>query len=173
MLRCPMIFCMEEFGTFIIASAGQIDDIVNLQVSTEWSLSVRNDPSQRHWSDERGRTSTTLYGAVDSKKLQWLYQAQDHIPSQQIIIRATDIGTASNVNSLVYGGILLGYPDLLDSPEPPGVYSLSEKPEEACTSEDLLPSFKVIGLLPLDVGLRDEHGKNELLFMQSRSISVV
>lgn len=134
---------MEKFGTFIITSAGQTDDVVNLQASTEWRLSVRNDPSQRHWSDQYGRTSTILYGAVDSERLEWLRRgAQDYVPSQQIVIEATDFGTASNVNSLIHGGILLGCPDLLLSPEPSDVYPLSEVPEKAYSSEIFAPRFQ-------------------------------
>ena len=128
----------REFGTFIIASAEQAGDIDGFLPSEDWSLTTRDDPSQRHWSDELGRTSTTLYGPVGPDRLRHL---QDRIPSKQIIIRTLEAETASNVNSLVYGGILLGSPNLIDHPQPPEVYPLDEIAEEAVLSEPFSKLF--------------------------------
>ena len=132
----------KEFGTSIIASAGQASEINSLPANAEWNLTTRDDPSKRHWSDQRGRTSTTFHGVVDSERLEWLRASGDSIPSQQVIIRAGDLTTASNVNSLMYGGILLGYPDLLDSPQPQEVYSPVEIPEMAYSEENFVSQFQ-------------------------------
>lgn len=132
----------QEFGTFIIASAGQASETNSLPANAEWTLTTRDDPSKRHWSDQHGRTSTTFHGVVDSERLEWLRASGDSIPSQQVIIQAADHTTASNVNSLMYGGILLGYPDLLDSPQPQEVYSLVEIPETTYSAENFVSQFQ-------------------------------
>jgi hypothetical protein len=118
----------ESYRSFIVASVREAAVIQGVKVTRKWRIGTRDDPTSRHWCNADG------YFHCEHK-----YGDQNHRstfpedrPCQEIVIHASSPETASNVSSLIYGGILLGYPDTLKSPPPHEPFPVDD------TRDDLL-----------------------------------
>jgi hypothetical protein len=138
---CPWqatVHRMQDFGTFIVVSTREAAGIEATEHDTPWRVFTADDPTRRHWSDEHGHTSITLYGnQADERRVPPGHQLSHHV-----LIRAEDVAVADNVQSLVYGGILLGYPDLNLAPEPTTPYPAADVPLEIISQDPFRASFQ-------------------------------
>jgi hypothetical protein len=104
----------ESYGAFIVASVREAAFVEGLRIKRKWRITTRDDPSLRHWCNSDGYFhSEYAHGTKDHRSS----FPQDQ-PCREIVISTSDPAIASNVSSLIYGGILLGYPDTLKSPPP-------------------------------------------------------
>jgi hypothetical protein len=108
---------MVEFHSFLIASPQQTAEIEAVACS-EWHLSTQPDPSKRFRASADGRLLSQLTQAEFGD---FIGLQKDLVVCREIVINAADATTAQNIQQLIYGGILLAYPDLNrnKSPHPP------------------------------------------------------
>lgn len=105
------------YHTFIIADPRSAKEIAAVAIEGSWSLLTSEDPSQRHWAycDGTG-ISTFKHKNLVPRDSAFIDRCT---MCQEVIICAHTDEIARNVQSLIYGGILLAYPDLLRSASPP------------------------------------------------------
>jgi hypothetical protein len=105
----------RHFHTFVVAGRTDATDLASISVGDDWALSTHDDPSQRHWDTGSGictfkHRDFAPQGAAFTEK---------YAACREVLVCTKDENVATNVQSLIYGGILLAYPDLLSSKAPP------------------------------------------------------
>ena len=95
-----------DFHSFILISP-KSEEVVNSLVTKEWRLSTSPDPSKRFWQSVDDQIRSTFRraefrGDIEAKMS----------PAIEIVIAAENVGVATNVQQMIHGGMLLGYPCL-------------------------------------------------------------
>lgn len=95
-----------DFHTFTVVEASLAERISRLHTE-DWSLSTKPDPSERHWSSHDGGSRVQFTRPEFRREA----AVNDLDQCHEIVITAADLAIAKNVQQLIYGGMLLGYPD--------------------------------------------------------------
>lgn len=97
------------FHTFAIVSP-KCEKVISTLRTSDWALTTCPDPSGRFWETK------DYIGRSVSKHCQYNSGINsDMVPSIEIVIKADNIAIADNLRQLIYGGILLAYPDTCDN----------------------------------------------------------
>ena len=115
-----------SYGSFIVASVRESAFVEGIAVKRKWRITTREAPTSRHWCNSNGDFHAEYADRNDDH--QSIFPEDRRC--KEIVIHAADSATASNVVSLIYGGILLGYPDPLRSPAPPEPFPVDDVGDE-------------------------------------------
>lgn len=125
------------FHTFVVADRADAAGIASISVADDWALSTHDDPSQRHWDTGTGICTLKHRDFVP----QGAAFTEKYAACREVIVCAKDENIATNVQSLVYGGILLAYPDLLSSKTPPNPIAVGTLSPELLVDEPFCRYF--------------------------------
>ncbi len=96
--------------------------INKLHRNDDFYFDCRDDPSFSNWETQNGDILSVHKKPSQADILR--YQ-RNYTLAKELLIVTKDIEIAENVLNLVYGGMVLGYPSLLDNPEPPFCYEVT------------------------------------------------
>lgn len=117
-----------RFGTFAVIPPDIELRVVGVGVPHVWRIETAADPPMRHWFSEDGRSSATLSGSLNLSERRE-FGNRSMVPGRQVCILARNESVAREVQSLMYAGTVLGYPDLTSAPESRGVYEAALMPK--------------------------------------------
>jgi hypothetical protein len=129
----------QLYGTFLVTEPGRTTSGLDSSAEVDWGVTYRDDPIKRHWATSNGDHLHLLTRSPDVGELQ--FHSEHDLPCQELVIEAHDKAMAENICSLVFGGILLAYPDAFELPEDASVYPIDELNDELLTSPGLSQRF--------------------------------
>lgn len=127
-LKCMTImrevYIIKTFATHIIITQQDAALIKKLGRNDDFYFDFRDDPSYSNWETENGGSMSvhTVLSQADIIR----YQSNNYILAKELLIIAKDSDIAENILNLIYGGMVLVYPSLLENPEPPFCYEINK-----------------------------------------------
>ncbi|OAB39055.1 hypothetical protein PMSD_03745 [Paenibacillus macquariensis subsp. defensor] len=136
------VVSIKTFATHIIISGQDASYIRDLEHNNDFHFDFRDDPSFSNWETELGDSLSNQIelSHEEISKYQSMYTI-----AKELLILTKDIEIAENVMNLVHGGMVLGYPTLLDNSTPPFCYEVTD--DKILTDFYLKQSINERGLL--------------------------
>ncbi|KTD83579.1 hypothetical protein [Paenibacillus etheri] len=132
---------IKTFATHIIISPQDATYIRNLEHNDDFHFDFRDDPSFSNWETESG---DSISNQIELSHEQIAIYQSKYTIAKELLIIAKSIEIAENVMNLVEGGMILGYPSLLNNSTPQFCYEVTD--DKIITSSYLKQSANERGL---------------------------
>lgn len=106
---------LKGYATFHIFETRKADLIHNIKINEVLYFGYREDPSFMNWVDTDGYAASSYQVKPDDNDIKSMLASNFH-RANELIIYAENKDVAQNINNLVQGGRLLGYPCLSRHP---------------------------------------------------------
>ncbi len=136
------------FHSFMILPPDEHLSISNIHLKDEWSLDFHDDPSSRH-SFLLKNGYRLIREVVDSKDLK-MYPGNphDYTPCKELLFVTKNSNDAQNLQQLIYGGLMLAYPDIDKIPKSLSPLPVVKSQNHLMSSPGFQGNFKLCDDLP-------------------------
>jgi hypothetical protein len=110
---------LKPHHSFLLSAPSDAAFIESIE-TPEWKLTTHEDPSRRFWASEDGK------GFCEYRLPEFATETSDMIACREIVIHAPNAQAAENIQQLIYGGILLGYPDIHNNRSPHSSFAVGD-----------------------------------------------
>ena len=115
---------MKTFATHIILSHRDAKYIEKLDKHEDFHFDYRDDPSLSNWESKGGDSSTSIRQRPSKEDIKRYKEDQNYYLAKELLIIAKNINIAENIMNLVFGGMVLGHPELNFNTDPVFCYEI-------------------------------------------------